>query len=140
MSNEPTPQEVAQQWVTAYNRHDPEAAAALYHEDVTNLQLPWGQPVQGREAMRATYLKVFKAFPDIHVDLENMIHAGAWVAVEWRFGGTLRGEFAGHPPNGRTFQMRGCEIFHVVRGKIQEQRGYWDKTTMMAQLGLSPVG
>lgn len=125
------------QWMAAYNSRDPEAAAALYDDNVTNVQLPWGKPVQGREAMRATYVKVFQAFPDIRVEVENLLEEGPWVAVEWRFNGTMRGEFAGRPPNNRAFSMRGCEIFQVVDGKIRVQHGYWDKATMFDQLGLS---
>lgn len=123
-------------WAAAYNGRDPDAAAALYAEDVTNVQLPWGKAVQGREAMRAVYVKVFQSFPDIRLEVENLVEEGPWVAVEWRFGGTMRGAFAGHAPTGRAFDMRGCEIFQVVDGKIRVQRGYWDKATMFDQLGL----
>ena len=135
MSNQ-TPKEIAMKWVAAYNGHNPDAAAALYNENVTNVQLPWGKPVQGREAMRATYLKVFQAFPDIRVEVENLLEDGPWIVVEWRFNGTMRGEFAGHLPNNRSFNMRGCEIFQVIDGKILDQHGYWDKATMFDQLGI----
>ena len=131
-----TPKEIAVQWAAAYNRHDPDAAASLYDEQVTNVQMPYGKPVQGREAMRATYVNVFRAFPDIHVDIENLVQDGPWVAVEWRFTGTLQGEFAGQPPTGAAFTLRGCELFRVEGGKIQAQRGYWDKASMFSQLNL----
>ncbi len=127
-------------WVAAYNSHDPEAAAALYDGNATNEQLPWGKPVQGRDAMRATYLKVFQAFPDIRVEAENMVEEGPWVVVAWRFSGTMRGEFAGHAPNNRTFSMRGCEIFEIIDGMIHVQHGYWDKATMFEQLGIGAGG
>lgn len=129
-----TPKQIVIKWVTAYNSHDPEAAVALYDEKVTNVQLPWEKPVQGREAMRATYFKIFQAFPDIHIEVENLLEDGTWVVVEWRFSGTMRGEFAGHLPNNHTFNMRGCELFQIVDGKILVQHGYWDKATMFDQL------
>jgi steroid delta-isomerase-like uncharacterized protein len=136
MSNE-SPKETAMRWVAAYNSHDPDAAAALYDEQVTNVQLPWAKPVQGREAMRATYLKVFRAFPDIQVEIDNLLEDGSWVAVEWRFTGTMRDEFAGHSPTNRTFSMRGCELFQIAAGRIVVQHGYWDKATMFEQLGIN---
>lgn len=123
-------------WIAAYNSHDSEAAAVLYDENVTNMQLPWGKPVQGREAMRATYIKIFQAFPDIHIEIENLLEHDAWVVVEWRFSGTMRGEFAGHSPSNRAFKMRGCEIFQIVKGMIHVQHGYWDKATMFDQLAI----
>lgn len=131
-----TPRQVAAAWAEAYNSHDADAAAALYDANVSNLQLPYGVPVQGREAMRATYVKVFQAFPDICVRVINLVEDGPWVAVEWEFSGTMRGVFAGHPPNNARFTMRGCELFQVVDGAIHAQRGYWDKSTMFSQLNL----
>lgn len=132
-----SPREIAMMWAAAYNRHDPDAAAALYDEQVTNVQMPYGKPVQGREAMRATYVNVFRAFPDIQVEIENIVQDGPWVAVEWRFTGTMRGEFAGQPPTHAPFTLRGCELFRVENGRIQAQRGYWDKASMFAQLNLT---
>lgn len=134
--NNQSPKEIAMRWVAAYNSHDPDAAAALYAEDIVNVQLPWPKPVQGRDGMRTTYLNVFQAFPDIRVEVNNVLEDGPWVVVEWRFSGTMRGEFAGHSPNNRTFAMRGCELFQIVDGKIAVQHGYWDKATMFDQLGI----
>lgn len=131
-----SPKNIAMMWAAAYNSHDPDAAAALYDANVTNVQMPWEKPVHGREAMRATYVKVFKAFPDIHVEIENVLEDGQWIVVEWRFSGTMRGEFAGHPPNNSQFTMRGCELFRIMDGKIHSQHGYWDKATMFAQLNI----
>jgi len=56
--------------------------------------------------------------------------------MEWRLGGTFRGEFAGHASTGCSFTLRGCEFFQVTDGKIRVQRGYWDKATWFRQLGL----
>lgn len=134
---DPTPREIALQWIAAYNSHSVEAAVALYDDDVTNVQLPWGRSVQGRDAMRAIYGTVFQAFPDIALAAESVFAEGDRVAVEWRFSGTMRGAFAGHPPTGRSFTLRGCEVLQVVAGKIRSQHGYWDKATMFEQLGLT---
>ena len=132
-----SPRQVALLWAEVYNSHDPDAAAKLYDENVTNTQLPWGKTTQGRDAMRATYAKVFLSFPDIRVEIDHILEDGEWVAVEWRFSGTMQGEFAGRPPNNQHFSMSGCELFRVVGGKIVTQRGYWDKATMFRQLQLA---
>lgn len=131
------PKQIVMKWVEAYNSHNPDAAVSLYDENVTNIQLPWEKTVQGQEAMRSTYLNVFRAFPDIRIEVDNLIEDGTWVVVEWRFSGTMKGEFAGHSPNNNTFNMRGCEIFQIVKGKILVQHGYWDKATMFNQLRIS---
>jgi steroid delta-isomerase-like uncharacterized protein len=131
-----TPKQIALKWIDAYNSHNPDAAASLYDEHVKNTQLPYENTVQGREAMRKTYENVFRAFPDIHIEAENIVEQETWVVIEWIFNGTMKGEFAGHAPNGNKFSMRGCEIFQIMNGKIFIQHGYWDKNTMFSQLNL----
>jgi steroid delta-isomerase-like uncharacterized protein len=131
-----TPKQVVKEWAAAYNRHDPSAAAALYHENAANLQIPWNKTVQGRQAMFEVFSRIMRAFPDIHTEIEALFEDGEWVTAEWNFGGTMLGEFAGHAPTGRSFNLRGCEIFRVTDGQICLQRGYWDKATWFGQLGL----
>jgi len=136
MANQ-TPKQIAMKWIEAYNSHDPDAVISLYDENVTNTQFPWGKSVQGSEAMRKTYINVFKAFPDIYIEAENIVEESTWAVVEWRFSGTMKGEFAGHAPNNNSFSMQGCEIFQIANGKILIQHGYWDKATMFNQLKIS---
>lgn len=131
-----SPGNVVLTWVSAYNAHDAEAAAALYHERAINLQHPWGKATEGRDAMRDTYRRVFEAFPDLRVEVDPVVEEGRSVVVEWRFSGTMRGSFAGHAPTGRRFTLRGCEVFEVEDGRIRVQRGYWDRGTMFDQLGI----
>lgn len=130
------PKQVAEKWVEAYNSHDPDAIIAIYDDNVTNIQLPWEKIIQGRDAMRNTFVNVFQAFPDIKIEIENIIENDQWVTIEWVFGGTMRGNFAGKPANNNSFKMRGCEIFKIENGKIVIQHGYWDKATMFSQLKL----
>jgi hypothetical protein len=68
-------------------------------------------------------------------EIEKTFEDGEWVIIEWRFGGTMRGEFARHAPTGHSFTLHGCEFFHVTDGKIRFQRGYWDRATWFKQLG-----
>jgi len=65
---------------------------------------------------------------------ENILETKDWAIVEWRFSGTMKGDFAGHPPNHNVFDMNGCEMFQIANGKIIIQHGYWDKATMFTQL------
>jgi steroid delta-isomerase-like uncharacterized protein len=131
-----SPREVLTQWVAAFNARDAEAAAALYHEDAVNLQVAVGVPVVGRDAIRADFAAFFRAFPDTYTRPVNLFEDGDWAIVEWEGGATWRAEFAGKPPNGRTFTLRGCGFFRIVDGRIKFQRGYWDKATWFGQLGM----
>lgn len=134
-----SPREVVLTWVDAFNRRDALDAAALYHEDAVNLQVASGAPTVGRQAMQNGFAYFFRSFPDSYTRPVNLFEDGEWAILEWEGGGTWLGEFAGQTPNGRSFQIQGCGFFHVVGGKIQFQRGYWDKASWFSQLGI-PVG
>lgn len=131
-----TPRQVVTEWATAFNRHDVTAAAALYHDDATNIQVALGEPVRGRQAIHDNFTAFFRAFPDSYTRVEHVFEDGEWAIIEWSGGGTMCGEFAGHAPTGGKFTLGGCGFFHVVDGKIRFQRGYWDKATWFRQLGI----
>jgi steroid delta-isomerase-like uncharacterized protein len=135
----PSPRDVVLAWVDAFNRRDAHAAAALYHEDAVNHQVAAGEPTVGRPALLEGLLEFFRAFPDNYTTPVNLFEDGEWAILEWTGGGTWRGEFAGLPPNGRSFTLRGCGFFHVIDGMIQFQRGYWDRAAWFGQLGI-PLG
>jgi steroid delta-isomerase-like uncharacterized protein len=131
-----TPKQVVTEWAAAFNRRDAAAAAALYHDDATNIQVALGEPIRGRQAMLDSFAAFFRAFPDSYTQVEHVFEDGEWAIIEWSGGGTFLGEFAGYAPTGRSFTLRGCGFFHVTDGKIRFQRGYWDKATWFRQLGL----
>jgi steroid delta-isomerase-like uncharacterized protein len=131
-----TPGEVVEAWVAAFNAGDALAATALYHEEAINLQVAMGEATVGRGAIYEELLAFFRAFPDTFTHIENLFQDGEWAILEWIGGGTWQGEFAGMAPNGKSFTLRGCGFFQVSEGKIQFQRGYWDKATWFSQLGL----
>ena len=130
------PRDVLLAWVQAFNDRNADALADLYHPDATNHQVAAGEPVVGREKIVEDARTFFRAFPDSYTRVENLFVDGEWVMLDWSGGATWRGPFAGHPPNGRTFTLRGCGFFRVAGGRIAFQRGYWDKATWFGQLGL----
>jgi len=107
-------------WVEAFNQADVEALASLYHEDAVNHQVAEA-PIQGRQAIARMFAEGFAAAAMTCI-VENIFVDGDWVILEWR------------DPLG----LRGCGFFHVVRGRIAFQRGYWDKLTFLRQQGLPP--
>ena len=112
-----SPKSLVTQWIAAFNRHDADALAAMYSDDAINHQVA-EEPVAGREAIRQFFASGFAAF-DMHCIVENLFEDGEWAILEWR------------DPKG----LRGCGFFHVVNGRIQFQRGYWDKLSMMRLFG-----
>ena len=133
------PREVLRNWVDAMHHCDARRAASLYHDDAINLQVAVGVPAVGKQAILDDLNEFFKAFPDSETHIENLFQDGEWAIVEWRGRGIWRGEFAGQPPNGKSFELQGCGFFHIVDGKIKFQRGYWDRASWFLQLGIPVV-
>ena len=109
----PSPKEVVQAWVEAFNRSDAEALAALYTEDATNHQVV-REPVEGRAAIQAMFQREF-AEAEMQCIIENLFEDGDWAILEWR------------DPAG----LRGCGFFKVEDGHIRFQRGYWDQLSFL---------
>jgi ketosteroid isomerase-like protein len=112
------PKEVVRRWVEAFNRHDAEALAALYHDDATNHQVAQ-DPITGRAAIKAMFAREF-ATAEMVCLIEALFEDGAVAILEWR------------DPQG----LRGCGFFHIRDGKIAFQRGYWDKLSFLTLHGL----
>jgi limonene-1,2-epoxide hydrolase len=112
------PKELVRAWVEAFNRTDADALAEFYAERAINHQVA-ESPVEGREAIRRMFADAFATAKMVCIP-ENLFEDGEWAILEWR------------DPLG----LRGCGFFHVVKGKIVFQRGYWDKLTFLRQHGL----
>jgi ketosteroid isomerase-like protein len=112
------PRAVVRTWVELFNRGDAEGLAALYAEDAVNHQVP-ESPVAGRDAIRGMFEAEF-ARAEMVCIVEHLFADGDWVIMEWR------------DPNG----LRGCGFFRIRDGRIEEQRGYWDKLSFLRRHGL----
>lgn len=108
-----TPKQLVNDWVETFNRADADALAAFYAEGAVNHQVA-ETPVEGRAAIRAMFAREFTNAEMVCIP-ENIFEDGEWAILEWR------------DPKG----LRGCGFFHVRDGKIQFQRGYWDKLSFL---------
>ena len=108
-----TPKQLVKNWVETFNRADADALAAFYAENAVNHQVA-ESPVEGRAAIRAMFAREFANAEMVCIP-ENIFEDGEWAILEWR------------DPKG----LRGCGFFQVRDGRIQFQRGYWDKLSFL---------
>jgi steroid delta-isomerase-like uncharacterized protein len=81
------------------------------------------------------------AFPDMHIEAEDVISNGAKVVVRARYTGTNEGEFMGMPPTGKSVDIQLVDIFLLDdEGRVSEHWGVLDALAMMQQLGVVPTG
>jgi len=61
------------------------------------------------------------------------------VAAEWLMKGTNSGPFAGGPPPGKSVALPGADFLTVDGDKISSIKGYFDRRTLVEQLGLQVI-
>jgi steroid delta-isomerase-like uncharacterized protein len=81
------------------------------------------------------------AFPDTHMDIEDLIASGEKVVTRVRYTGTNTGEFMGMPATGKSVDVKLVDIFAMNSdGLVREHWGVMDSMSLMQQLGLAPAG
>ncbi len=113
-----SPKAVVRDWIAAFNAGDHKAIAELYAEKAVNHQVMF-EPVTGQDAIRDMFRREFAALKMTCIP-ESLFQDGDWAILEWR------------DPQG----LRGCGFFHVVDGRIQTQRGYWDRQSLKEKHGV----
>jgi steroid delta-isomerase-like uncharacterized protein len=97
------------------------------------------EPVAGTPADLKLAATAFRtAFPDWHSTIEEMIAEGDCVAERWTGRGTHRGDLQGIPPTGKRVEVPGVVFYRIEDGKIVEFRGWFDRMSLMQQLGVIP--
>jgi hypothetical protein len=80
--------------------------------------------------------RLYRAFPDIHITVEDLIEEGDKVVEKDTVTGTHLGEFNGFPPTGRSIAYTEIFIMRFVNGRIAEIWGVVDVFMQMKQLGM----
>jgi len=83
LAADPSPREVVERSVKAYNKHDGEAIAGLFEADATLWNLGEGKPTaSGRDGVRQLFLAQFHDHPEARTKAAQVIELGPWVAVQ----------------------------------------------------------
>jgi hypothetical protein len=89
-----------------------------------------------RTDLRAWLTALRQAFPDYHVELEDVIAEGDRIVVRQCITGTNTGPLLGMPATGRRVCIEAIDILRIADGVVVEHWGIADGTTMVRQLGL----
>lgn len=108
-----------------YVRHDP--------------ALP--EDVQGLDGFKELVAMYRTAFPDLHLQIEEIIAGGMGetVAVRWSGTGTHQGELMGVAPTGKQVNSSGHTFFRLEKGKIAEEWVQWNNLGLLQQIGAIPA-
>ncbi|SDI59806.1 ester cyclase [Nonomuraea jiangxiensis] len=127
----------------AVNSGDAELIAKTIDEVIAPdlvFHAPVPMETAGTEALKQVWRVLLRAFPDIHVAVEDVITEGDKVVYRNRVTGTHQGEFRGLAPTGRSVAYDEIFIVRVAEGRVAEIWGVVDVHAQLRQLGLIPEG
>jgi steroid delta-isomerase-like uncharacterized protein len=109
----------------------------LVVDDFTDHQAMPGLP-PGREGFKALNVMFRSAFPDLRVDVDNVVAEDDKVGCRWRSTGTHDGELFGIPPTGNKVDVTATVFYRVENGRLAEGWIARDDVGLMRQLGVIP--
>ena len=93
-------------------------------------------PIRGPAGVRQNLEGLIRAFPDLRIEVEQILASGDSVVTRMRATGTHQGSFAGIAPTGKSISMQACSVVEIRNGKAVRGRLYADNATLFQQLGV----
>ncbi len=113
---------------------NPAAAVEFLSEDYARHVSPVRPPL--RRSDQIELLHAFHAaFPDISIEVQDMVVGGDRIAFRSVMRGTHRGPILGLEPTGRRVEVSLLDIWRIRHGRVVEQWGGPDTHDLTRQLG-----
>ena len=126
----------------AMNTRDAELISQTIDEIVEpDVKIGTPLPVEatGAQAIKEVFARLHRAFPDLHITVEDLIEEGDKVVGRHTVTGTHQGEYMGLPPTGKSVTYNEIFIIRFVNGRVAETWGVVDVVSQMKQLGMIPA-
>jgi steroid delta-isomerase-like uncharacterized protein len=110
----------------------------LADEVVTNQYVPHDSTLNtgnGAAGLKNHASALRTAFPDLHLNIEEIHSDGDTVVTRLTAQGTHKGDFLNVSPTGRTIKTTGILISHVKNGKLADSFMNWDALGVLRQIG-----
>lgn len=95
-----------------------------------------GANLQGPAEFKRFHSAYRNAYPDVTIDVDDLVAEGDMVAVRWSAIGTHRGDGLGFPATGRRAQFTGMVFVRIKDGRLVEGWNNFDQLGMLQQLGI----
>jgi len=108
--------------------HDLVAADVIEHD-------PAPDQAKGPQGYIDLFTKMRAAFPDMKVEVEQLVADDENVAFAYTLTGTHKGDFNDIPATGKKIKARGLQISKFRDGKMVERWGSSDELGILKQIG-----
>lgn len=121
-----------------FNKHDPNAADKyIAANGVDHSPMPGQKP--GLAGVKATFAAMFKAMPDLHATVDDILVDGDRVVARVTLTGTAKNALGPMKPTGKKIKVTGLDYLVIKDGKLIERWGYDDHMAFM-QGFMPPAG
>jgi steroid delta-isomerase-like uncharacterized protein len=110
----------------------------LVEPDAT-IRTPIPGGATGAEALKQVWAVLLRAFPDLHLTVEDLIGEDDKVVARIVVTGTHLGDYMGVAPTGKSIAYDEIFIFRFANGRVVETWGVVDIYSQMKQLGVLPA-
>jgi steroid delta-isomerase-like uncharacterized protein len=93
----------------------------------------------GAQLAKEVFGRLLRAYPDLHITVEDLIEEGDKIVSRNVVTGTHQGEYMGLPPTGKSVTYNEIFIVRFAGGRIAESWGVVDVFSQMKQLGVVPA-
>ena len=97
-----------------------------------------GEDLAGPGGFKPFHQAFLNAFPDLRVQVEDVIEEGDKVAIRWTATGLHQGDGLGMPATHKRMHVGGMTIARIRDGRLVEGWNNFDVMRMMQQLGVLP--
>lgn len=127
--------ELLERYITeVWKKGNPAAVEQFAAESFQRHTSPGAKPLDRRAQIER--LKAFRtAFPDITIEVEDVVDDGDLIAFRSIMRGTHQGEFLGIAPTGNQVTVGLVDMVRVADGEFVEQWGGPDMLDLLGQLG-----
>jgi steroid delta-isomerase-like uncharacterized protein len=110
------------------------------HADVVTHLAGYPEPFRGIDAVMEWARRYQAAFPDLHIEVDELHVDGDSVTVRWTSRQTHKGTYIGIPATGKQASINALQLLHFDAGKVRETWIMFDPLRVMQQLGVFPEG
>lgn len=132
---------LAESFTEAWDRHDVHALMALFQPEGTLTTPVFASPLSGA-ALRGYLEAQHKAYPDIRAEAAGeKLFGTTTICGRFHVTGTwtnpmTAGPLAGMAPTGKAFTLQSADFFEIKNGKIVAWTQYYDRMTLLSQMGI----
>lgn len=132
--SEATNERIARRWVEeVWNRGNESFIHEYLHPQAVG-HIEGAPDVHGPAELIPQWKLLREAFPDMHIDIDELVAKGDDVVFRWTARGTHLGQSLGLPPSGRRCEFNGMTWMRFRDGQMVEGWDRWNQGAMLQQL------